>query len=262
VAPLLEDTAPEVRAAALAGCARFGGVEGGIVAYSMLDRLLRSESPGERAVAATAMGRIGSAGFSRIFGRLLRDDAPTLRTAAVEAAAKLRDERPASALADQIALPELRAGAVAALQQLPDTAVTELAARLAEQERPLSERLGIVQPLAGIGGPHAVAALAARLAADRRPSFWRASPDRRRADFRAYGWHSGAASVACRIDLFLLSRATSLSGPRNRHPKRPPRRTCRQRSTRRRALRGAPSLLFQIARVSSMSPKFRSTDGF
>jgi AAA family ATP:ADP antiporter len=155
VAPLFEAREEEVRAAALAGCARYGGLDGALLAYPRLERLLQSN----RGEAAIAIGLIGGAGFGRALGRLLNDPDDAVRSNAVRASAQLRDPTLVAPLVTQIHHSELRAAVIEALETMPENAVPLIAAPAADRSRPIAERLALVQAIGAIGGVQATRTL-------------------------------------------------------------------------------------------------------
>jgi len=155
VTPLLDAPEDEVRAAAVAGCARYGGLDGALLAYPRLQRLLQSD----RGEAAMAIGLIGGVGFGRALGRLLHDPDDAVRANAVRASAQLRDPTLIAPLVAQISHSELRAAVIEALEMMPERAVALIAEPAADRNRPVAERLALVQALGAIGGAQAITTL-------------------------------------------------------------------------------------------------------
>lgn len=159
VAPLVEAPEDEVRAAALAGCARYGGLDGALAAYPRLQALLDGEAAPDRGVAVSAIGLIGGQGFGRAVARLLNDPDAAVRERAIRASALLRDPALVAPLVAALAHPELRAAAVEALEGMPEPVVSLVAEHANDPDRPTAERLGLVQAIGAIGGPAAAPAL-------------------------------------------------------------------------------------------------------
>ena len=158
VAPLLAGSSDEVRAAGLAGCARYGGLDGALFAYPRLQQLLRSEVGADRRVAASAIGLIGGHGFRREIEPLLSDPDASVRDQAIRATGLLRDPGLVAPLVAALAHPQLRAAAIDALEGMPVTAVPLIAKHVDDPNLADAERLGLVQALGAIGGPQAVEA--------------------------------------------------------------------------------------------------------
>jgi ATP/ADP translocase/HEAT repeat protein len=161
VARLVEASENEVRAAALAGCAKYGGLDGTLVAYPRIQMLLHSKTASDRAVAVSAIGLIGGLGFGHEVERLLNDPDAAVREQAVLAGGLLRDPVLIAPLVAALSRPELRAAAIEALESIPETAVSLVAEHANDPDRPTGERLGLVQAIGAMGGPDAV------------PSLWR-----------------------------------------------------------------------------------------
>jgi len=155
VAPLLEAPEAEVRAAALAGCARHGGLDGALLAYPRLQSWLQTD----RREAALAIGLIGGTGFGRALGRLLSDPDDSVRSSAVHASAQLRDPMLVAPLVMQLSHVEFRAPVIEALEMMPESAVPLIAEPAADRNRPIAERLALVQAIGAIGGAQAVKTL-------------------------------------------------------------------------------------------------------
>jgi ATP/ADP translocase/HEAT repeat protein len=92
LAPLLADPEAKVRADALGGVLRYGGIEGGIVGGAELGRLLNSAVREDQVGAARAMRDIGPGAY-RPLRRLLASDDATVRRAALRAAVGDPDPR-------------------------------------------------------------------------------------------------------------------------------------------------------------------------
>ncbi len=159
IAPLLEAPEEEVRAVTIAGCARYGGLDGALLAYPRLQRLLHSEGSSDRSEAALTIGLIGGGGFGRALSPLLNDSDVSVRETAVRASGFLRDPRLVPPLVAQISHAELRAAAIEALETMPETAIPLLAEPAADRDRPIAERLGLVQAIGAIGGTSGVKTL-------------------------------------------------------------------------------------------------------
>jgi HEAT repeat protein len=159
VAPLIEGSDDEVRAAALAGCAKYGGLDGALAAYPHLQRLLRSEAGTDRRVAVFAIGLIGGQGFGREVRRLLDDPDVAVREQTVRTGGLLRDPGLIAPLVAALSHAELHTAAIEALEAMPEAAVPLIAEQASDPNRPTPERLALGQAIGVIGGPQAVQTL-------------------------------------------------------------------------------------------------------
>jgi len=152
LAPLLTDSAPDVRVAALAGLLRHGGVEGGIVGGAELGRLLGSEARDDRVAAARALRHLGTGAY-RPVRRLLADPDPAVRRAALKAAPGVPDRRLVPLLLELLADPATRTRAGTALVAIGADAATPLAAALDDPHTSRPVRLLIPRLLRRIPQP-------------------------------------------------------------------------------------------------------------
>jgi CRP-like cAMP-binding protein/HEAT repeat protein len=152
-----------VRAAAIAALLRHGGLDGMLDGAPRLRALLDSEEPADRAAAACALGRLGQPSLVRAVARLLADEDPKVRRAALAAAATAADPRLLPPLLDALGAPDLSADAAHALIALGDAAVPALAATLADPEASIDVRRVIPRVLYRIGTTTALGALLERL---------------------------------------------------------------------------------------------------
>ena len=96
----LDDGRPEIRMAVLAGLIRSRGLDGALVAWHELGRLLESDAAEDRLFLAQLVGEVGSAGFTLPLDGLLRDPDPTIRRAALVAASQVAAPRLLGAVLD------------------------------------------------------------------------------------------------------------------------------------------------------------------
>jgi ATP:ADP antiporter, AAA family len=90
VLPYLADPAPEVKQGALLGLLRNGSIDGMLAAGSTLHQLLASSDAADRTLAARVLGEVGIFNFYQPLLQLLRDRHVDVRTAALEAAGKIK----------------------------------------------------------------------------------------------------------------------------------------------------------------------------
>jgi len=90
VKPFLVDPRPAIRAAAVVGLVRHGGINGILVAAEELKRQLNAASSVERELAASLLGALGVPTFYDALLRFLDDPSPNVRRAALKAAGRLK----------------------------------------------------------------------------------------------------------------------------------------------------------------------------
>ncbi|MDF1563406.1 MAG: Npt1/Npt2 family nucleotide transporter [Deltaproteobacteria bacterium] len=90
VQPFLEDESPEIRAAAMVGMIRFGGLDGVLAAAESLKAMLENEDPVLRRHGARVLGAIRVRNFYQPVLRLLGDPDLRVRLAAIESAGQMR----------------------------------------------------------------------------------------------------------------------------------------------------------------------------
>ncbi len=105
----------EVRAAAIVGLVRHGGLDGILTAGPSLQLLLRGKSPLERRFGARALGDIGVRTFYQPLLELLSDPDTEVRRAALQAAAALRSPELVPALVYRLGEPAISSDAADAL---------------------------------------------------------------------------------------------------------------------------------------------------
>ncbi len=115
VSKFLHDADSEVRAAAVAAMITHGGLDGILTAAETLKRFLDSHRPEERLHGARVLGDIKVRNFFQPVLRLLQDDDPRVRIAAIEAAGQMRSPELVLALIYKLADPVAAMAAVRAL---------------------------------------------------------------------------------------------------------------------------------------------------
>jgi ATP/ADP translocase/HEAT repeat protein len=152
LALLLSDPARDVRGAAIAGLLRYGGIEGGIVGGAELGRLLGAEQRKDREAAAAVLRELGPSAY-RPLRRLLGDEDPGVRRAALKAASGVADPRLVPVLLDLVKDPASSKRAGAALVAVGEPAVEPLCAALDDPGTPRTARLAIPRMLRRIPRP-------------------------------------------------------------------------------------------------------------
>lgn len=146
LAPLVFDAEREVRAAALAGLLRHGGVEGAMIASTHLAELLSQTEPTARAEAAVAMGEVGPAAFKAL-ARLFDDEDRDVRRTALKAARRVRDPRLLPMLLTALEQPHKRPLAADAIAAIGELAVPALLSLLADASTPRDLRMALARLL-------------------------------------------------------------------------------------------------------------------
>ncbi len=115
IEPLLEQNSVKVRAAALIGLIRYGGLEGIISAAQSLQSMLTSDDPASRKAGAWAIGQVRVRTFYRSLLPLLEDPDVQVRLAALDAASYLRSPELVLSLINRLSDPKTKKSAIKAL---------------------------------------------------------------------------------------------------------------------------------------------------
>ncbi len=148
-----------VRAAAIGALLRYGGLDGMLDGAPRLRMLLESHDARDRIVAAHTLGLAGQTSLERALARLLDDEDPTVRQAALVAAATTATPRLLPRLIEALDHRTLRRSATNAIVALGDRAVAPLSITLADVESTAAVRLAIPRVLWRIGTTQALSAL-------------------------------------------------------------------------------------------------------
>jgi ATP/ADP translocase/HEAT repeat protein len=151
IARFLDDPHREVRAAAVVGLIRWGGLDGVLSSAERLKKMLDSEDPKERATGAEILGDIGVKNFYHPLLSLLTDSEIPVRLAAIKAAGKMGSQELLPALVYRIEDPTTRNVASEALAAFGTSAVRLLSRVLANPEENPNTRLAVPAILARIG---------------------------------------------------------------------------------------------------------------
>ena len=91
IMPYLLNSESLIRAGALFGLLRYGGLEGMLAAGDILKKFIHSSKAKERIFAAEVIGDVGVSGFYRPLVNLLKDSNSNVKKAAIESASKLKN---------------------------------------------------------------------------------------------------------------------------------------------------------------------------
>jgi ATP/ADP translocase/HEAT repeat protein len=147
-----------VRVAAAAALLRDGGIEGAVLGGTHLQNLLASPEVKKRIEAAQILQSLGPSGYKPL-RRLLLDDDPSVRKAALKAAAHVADPRLVPLLVEALATEKGRQRAARALAAVGPPAVPALAELLGNPEVPRAAKLAVPRILKAIPCEEAFAAL-------------------------------------------------------------------------------------------------------
>lgn len=148
-----------VRAAAIGALLRHGGLDGMLDGAPRLRTLLESSNPHDRIVAAQTLGLAGQTSLERALARLLDDPDPTVREAALVAAAMTATPRLLPRLVAALDHRSLRRSATNSIVALGHRAVTHLSLTLGDASATAAVRLSIPRILWRIGTSQALSAL-------------------------------------------------------------------------------------------------------
>ncbi len=148
-----------VRAAAIAALMRYGGLDGMLDGAPQLRTLIESKEPRDRIIAAHALGLVGQTSLERALTRLLDDEDPTVRQAALVAAATTATPRLLPRLTKALDHRALRRPATSALVALGNRSVSHLSATLADPRMSATVRQLIPRVLLRIGTTVALSTL-------------------------------------------------------------------------------------------------------
>jgi len=159
VRPFLAAAEPQVRAAAVAGMIRHGGLDGILAAGEPLKQLLGSADPSQREQAARVLGAIGVPGFYQPVLELLADPDARVRRAAVQAAAAMRSPELLPALVYRLARGDTAQAAAEAIAAHGPGVERLVAKVLANPREEMDIRRNAPRVLGRLGTPEATAIL-------------------------------------------------------------------------------------------------------
>jgi len=151
IAHFLEHAELSVRAAAVVGLVRYGGLDGIMSAAERLKRFLESPTPAERALGARILGDIRVKNFYLPLLPLMTDPEPGVRLAAIRAAGALKAPELIPALVYRLDQRDTRPAAADALAAIGEPVVKVLRRVLGNPGEELAVRLAIPSILARVG---------------------------------------------------------------------------------------------------------------
>ncbi|MCK6548690.1 HEAT repeat domain-containing protein [Myxococcota bacterium] len=166
VAPHLSDPDPRVRAASVIALIRHGGLDGVLTAAETLKALLDGEDTEVRIEGARVLAEIKVKSFYHPLLRLLEDDDPRVRLAAVEAAGAMQSPELAPKLVEQLGHRETAEAAIRALASYGASVERTLFRVLESNDTPLEVRRKLPRVISLIGAQQAVTELLAHLDTD------------------------------------------------------------------------------------------------
>jgi len=136
VSRYIDDPHPLVRKGTMVGLLRTGGVEQVLLAGRRLVEMEASSSPSERQLVAEVLRDLGTDRFYSPLLKLLRDDDPGVRVAAIDAAGKVKHPKLWALVLENLISPDCRRAASAALIEGGETALPLLSAAFEEAGQP------------------------------------------------------------------------------------------------------------------------------
>ncbi|MBN1962743.1 MAG: HEAT repeat domain-containing protein [Deltaproteobacteria bacterium] len=156
VEPMLNDSALKVRAAAVAGLIRFGGLDGVLACATHLKSMFSSTIAGERQYAAWVLGEVGVQSFYQPLLPLFVDDDEQVRRAAIIAAGVLQAPRLIAPLIAQLANQRLAKAAATSLYTYGATISDDLAKVINDDAADIDMRVNACRVLARSGDKRGV----------------------------------------------------------------------------------------------------------
>ncbi|HOX46608.1 MAG TPA: Npt1/Npt2 family nucleotide transporter [Myxococcota bacterium] len=166
VEPLLLDDSVQVRASAVVGLMRYGGLDGIVLAAETLKALLGSAEPSHRQAGAWAVGKVEVRSFFRSLMPLLADPVLDVRLEAVRAAGLLRSPELVLPLIHRLEDPKTRRAATLALAAHGPGLTPTLRTLLTNPRESVELRRAVPQVLARVGDQLAMDVLAGSLDAE------------------------------------------------------------------------------------------------
>jgi AAA family ATP:ADP antiporter len=152
----LNDADPAVRAAAVTGMIRFGGLDGVLAAAEALKQLIGHEQAAMREHAAKVLKAIGVKNFYQPVLELMNDPVPSVRRAAIGAAAALHSPEFVIPLIYKTQSAETGAEAIEALCAYGPSIAQTLGKALSNRLEDLAIRRSVARVLGRLGTPEAV----------------------------------------------------------------------------------------------------------
>jgi len=150
VQPMLQDPDPHVRACAVAGLIKHGGLDGVLSCAEPLKRMLASPKGNDREYAAWILGEVGVQNFYQPIVPLFEDPSEQVRHAAIVAAGRLKSPKLITALIAQLGRPRLATVAVQALASFGPSIIECVTPLLENSRTPTRVRAQVPRILARI----------------------------------------------------------------------------------------------------------------
>lgn len=163
VHPLLDDADLSVRATAVAGLIRHGGLDGVLSCADVLKGMLASDKPANREKAAWILGEVGVQNFYQPLMPLFDDEFESVRLAAIEAAGALKSPNLLTSLLPQLNNGRVAGATVAALASYGDSVCDAVAEVLSDDAKPAAMRCQAARVLARLGDSRAAEILSEHL---------------------------------------------------------------------------------------------------
>ncbi len=148
----LHDPHPDVRAGAIVGLLRNGGIDGVVAAGTILNGYVGSPDPADRRFTADVLGEARVSNFYRPLLPLLEDEDLTVRRAAVRAAGKLGNTKLLPPIVSLLADVALREAAATALVEFSEKALPQLQKALRDPDQDGATMKRLMRTVAHIGG--------------------------------------------------------------------------------------------------------------
>ncbi len=156
VYPYLDHSDSAVKKGAMVGLLKSGGIDGVLSAGANLNRLIASERPVDRKMAAEILGEVGISGFYRPLLELLEDSDPQVRKAAIVAAGRLKSHRLLPNLMNHFSSPTFRKYAISSVISYGSSILPELEETLDQEGQSREIRIRIIRIMGRIGGKEAI----------------------------------------------------------------------------------------------------------
>ena len=160
---MLKDWDKKVRASAVAGLIRYGGLDGVLACAEVLKQMLGSPSRKTREYAAWVLGEVGVQNFYQPLVPLLQDSSESVRMAAIEAAGRLETPELIPHLVQQFSHARLAISTVKALAQFGPDVQGHLIPILDDLTQPPELRSHLARVLARLDSTESAEVLAEHL---------------------------------------------------------------------------------------------------
>lgn len=186
----LTDSIPAVSKGAMVALLRDGGVEGGTPAGKLLVTWLNARDAQKRELAAQVLGEIGYHNLYPQLGRLLRDESPRVRRAALTAAGHLQRPELWDAVIENLASPYISGDAVAVLTKAGSATESHLTRAFEQHINQRDFLIRLARVCGKIGGEAMIALLKGKINFPDPDVRWQILNALRMCDFRANGEES------------------------------------------------------------------------